>query len=631
MNQASNAALLTFAIYTVAVLLLAILSNRVAQGKEFIGEYFLGSRGFGVWAFALTFAATNASGGTFMGFPALIYTHGWSLALWIAGYMALPLLSMGLIGKRLNQVARRTNAVTIPEVLGGRFSSPTVNLVATLLLVLFMFFYLLAQFKAGGKILSTLLSDEPMFQAAAVTVSGYTDQIPWINRASGDYLLCLFVFAVSVIVYVVYGGFRAVVWTDVMQGLVMFGGVILLLIFSLYQVGGLDRATRELAKMTPPEKVTAVLHCQHPDDTDWLIPKGAWILNQGQAFRLSDTVVVAANRQQTEQVRLLRITTPSEIERISQDTLILDQQAALRQAVRVEVVETTPYAYGADQEGVYITATGPSATNPLGFLALGTAISFFIFWPFGATAQPANMVRLMAFNNSRTLRYSIVTVTVYYAVIYFALIVIFCCGRILLPGMEIDPDRTMPDLAARVTSNAGVPWVAGLLVAAPFAAVMSSVDSFLLLVSSSIVRDIYQRRLSPQASERTLKRLSHLVTVIVGVLAVVLVVNPPTYLQDLIVFATAGLAACFLIPVTLSLYWPRMNAAGAIAGMLGGTGMHIVLTGWGYWEHQEFQAYEFLGLSPFIWDLGASALAAVVAALATPGDRQAFHDFFQSK
>ena len=51
------------------MLLLAVLSNRVAKGKEFVGEYFLGSRSFGVWAFALTFAATNASGGTFMGFP----------------------------------------------------------------------------------------------------------------------------------------------------------------------------------------------------------------------------------------------------------------------------------------------------------------------------------------------------------------------------------------------------------------------------------------------------------------------------------------------------------------------------------------------------------------------------------
>ena len=106
MNEGSTAALLTFAGYTISVFVLAILSNRVGKGKDFVGEYFLGSRSFGVWAFALTFAATNASGGSFTGFPALIYTHGWTLALWIAAYMVMPLVSMALIGKRMNQIAR---------------------------------------------------------------------------------------------------------------------------------------------------------------------------------------------------------------------------------------------------------------------------------------------------------------------------------------------------------------------------------------------------------------------------------------------------------------------------------------------------------------------------------------------
>src|SRR6056297_2062525 len=184
MDDGSNAALLAFAIYTAAVFLLAVLSGRATKGKEFVGEYFLGSRGFGVWAFALTFAATNASGGSFMGFPALVYTHGWSLALWIAGYMTLPLLSMGLIGKRLNQVARQTDAVTIPEILGRRFESPLVALMATVLLIFFMFFYLLAQFKAGGKILSTLLSGEPAFQSAAAWVTRWTVELPIVNQSS---------------------------------------------------------------------------------------------------------------------------------------------------------------------------------------------------------------------------------------------------------------------------------------------------------------------------------------------------------------------------------------------------------------------------------------------------------------
>ena len=79
----SNAAIITFAIYIAGVMVLAWLSHRMLQSKSFLSEYFLGSRSLGVWAFALTFAATSSSGGSFIGFPSLVYTHGWVLALWI--------------------------------------------------------------------------------------------------------------------------------------------------------------------------------------------------------------------------------------------------------------------------------------------------------------------------------------------------------------------------------------------------------------------------------------------------------------------------------------------------------------------------------------------------------------------
>ena len=137
----SNIALVSFVIYLALVVLLAWLSSRAAPSGGFVSEYFLGSRNLGVCAFALTFAATSASGGSFMGFPALIYTHGWVLALWIAGYMIVPIVAMGLLGKRLNQISRRGDAVTIPEVLGQRFESPIAGIVGTLLIVIFIFYY----------------------------------------------------------------------------------------------------------------------------------------------------------------------------------------------------------------------------------------------------------------------------------------------------------------------------------------------------------------------------------------------------------------------------------------------------------------------------------------------------------
>ena len=262
-----------------------------AGEKEFVGEYFLGSRNLGLWAFALTFAATSASGGSFMGFPSLIYTHGWVLALWIASYMVVPIVGMGLLGKRMNRLARQSGAVTIPDIIKARFKSDAVGMIATLLILFFMFFYLLAQFKAGSKIMTTLLQDVPVYQNTVAALGDAIDGLPWVGGAEPDYVLCLLVFAFSVIVYTAFGGFRAVVWTDIMQGVVMGAGVIILLILTLGQVGGLSKATEQLKEMTPPENGTGFITLGQSADEDTTLPKGTWMrLTDGGIARLAEHV-----------------------------------------------------------------------------------------------------------------------------------------------------------------------------------------------------------------------------------------------------------------------------------------------------------------------------------------------------
>ena len=609
MNEpgSANTALISFGIYLLGVFFLAWLSSRVREKREFVGEYFLGSRNLGLWAFALTFAATSASGGSFMGFPSLIYTHGWVLALWIASYMVVPIVGMGLLGKRMNRLARQSGAVTIPDIIKARFKSDAVGMIATLLILFFMFFYLLAQFKAGSKIMTTLLQDVPVYQSTVAALGDAIDGLPWVGGAEPDYVLCLLVFSFSVIVYTAFGGFRAVVWTDVMQGVVMGAGVIILLILTLGQVGGLSKATEQLKEMTPPENGTGFITLGQVADDDTTLPKGTWLrLTDGGIARLAEQVRLAKGKTETE-AKLLRITTPAEVERI--------EPTQLGFAVSTSFTPTESIGYGAGRQGVYVSAPGPHPDKEDGFLNVWVAVSFFFFWAFGSAGQPSNMVRLMAFNGTNVLRKAMLSISIYFTVIYLLLVVIFCCGRILLPGMEIDSDRIMPELAATVTSSAGVPWLAGLLLAAPFAAVMSSVDSFLLMVSSSVVRDIYQNRVNPDASEQRLKKLSYLVTAVVGILAMLAVLNPPEYLQDLIVFATSGLAGCFLMPVLLGLYWPGMTARGAIAGMLGGLGCHLGLYLIGWFVNGKFASYQLLEFNPFIWAILVSGLLSYLVSI----------------
>ncbi len=300
----------------------------------------------------------------------------------------------------------------------------------------------------------------------------------------------------------------------------------------------------------------------------------------------------------------------------------------------VEIIESESAAFPPnDRPGGYVTAPGPHAAEMDGFLPMSLAFSMFFYWAISGTGQPSSMVRLMAFQNTRTLRMSIATVAVYFSCIYFPLVVIFCCARILIPGMEVESDRIMPQMAVTLTSNIGAGWMAGLLVAAPFAAVMSTVDSFLLMISSSVVRDIYQRNINPDASQKRLQRMSYIVTVIVGLGVIFAALNPPEYLQDLIVYVGSGLASCFLAPISLGLYWKRMTTKGAIASMLFGFLSHLLLYVIGWLNGAGFdKPYRPLSLDPVVVGIGISFVVGFLVSLGTePPSQEIVLKYFYRK
>ena len=217
-------------------------------------------------ALALTFGATSASAGSFAGFPALIYTHGWVLALWIASYMIFPLCGLGLLGKRINQLSRQTGAITLPELLRARFDSRMIALLSTGLIAVLLTVYLIPQFKLAALIMEQMLADIPAFQN---TARAFLQLIGGVvpGGESPEYFLCLLVFSLLVILYTSIGGFRAVVWTDVLQGGVMVIGVLVMLFLALSQVGGLSKATSQLSEMTPPRLGNVVFEV-NPDLVD---------------------------------------------------------------------------------------------------------------------------------------------------------------------------------------------------------------------------------------------------------------------------------------------------------------------------------------------------------------------------
>src|SRR3954452_4271476 len=147
--------LIALVLFTLISLGLGIVANLVQRKGSFLEKYFLGNRSLGAFAVALT--ASVMSGGTFVGFPSLTYTFGWVVGLWICSYMVAPLTVLGVLGKRVGQVSRRTGAITLPDLFRERFGSPTLGILTSLLVLFFLICNLVPQFTAGARIMKIAL------------------------------------------------------------------------------------------------------------------------------------------------------------------------------------------------------------------------------------------------------------------------------------------------------------------------------------------------------------------------------------------------------------------------------------------------------------------------------------------
>ena len=621
-SKPNNAALIVFSIYACAVLVVTWFSRKLMAKKSFLSEYFLGSRGLGALPFTMTFAATAISAGSFAGFPAMIYSYGWVMALWISSVIFVPLCGMALLGKRLNQIARKTGAITIPEVLRTRFESPLVGIIATIMVVFLASFYMIPQFKLGSIILGELFGPIPLFHKASVLSFGVFSKIPFLANIEPTYLLCLLLFAVLSVLYASLGGFRAVAWNDILHGFVMIFGVVTLLVLTLWQVGGLPNATEKLAKMTPPRLGEVVFEAEGPAPREgYRIPRDTWftlpqVSAEKRLFRTNELAVILAHETRSNKVKIVEITTPEELNEII-NKFENGVVPPLSVPVKPDIVKLSDYRYGSNKSGVYVTGPGPEATSEAGFLPIAVAFSFFILWSVGQSGQPAQLVKLMAFNNVITFKRAIAVLSIVYGIIFFPMVVIFCCARVLVPGLDQTPDRIMPVMALTVSKNANAPWLAGLLFAAPFAAAVSTIVSFMIMISSSLVRDIYQRYINPNATDEKVKRFSYLCTAAIGIAATIGAVNPPKFLQVLIVFTFGGLATVFLAIMSLALYWPRFNKYGAAASMLGGFVGYLSLYVAGFVIYGEIRPMCLFKIDPVIWGIGISFLSGIIFSLIT--------------
>ena len=475
MYAANTQVWFAFALYLAATFYFAYLAHRKSSKTGFMEDFFVAGRSIGPWVLGLTWIATAASGGTFIGSPALGHTFGWSVMLWICSYMVVATTGFGLFGKRIAELGRRTGALTFPDLLRDRFESQAIGTVSGVTIIILYIAYLVAQYVAGARVIEAVLG------------------VPYHWGVVG--------FALTVSIYTAYGGFRAVAWTDAFQAVVMLIGVLVTAFFAIQKLGGL-------------QAIYDGLQAQSPE------------------------------------------------------------------------LLTTP--------------------GPQEFLPVPTAISFFFVWALAGPAQPSTITRFLACRDTKALKRACFLIGIYIALLYPCVIGIGIMGRLLVPELDA------PDHATAATILAVVPPViAGFVLAAPMAAIMSTISSFLLVTSSALVRDLYERNLPEPLSEKRARGLTTLATFGVAGFALLFALDPPDFLQFIVVFAGTGLAATFFFPTLLGIYWPRMNKAGCLAGIIGGFGSFLL-------QYVAFGTKSFGGFDPFVWSMLVSLVAVVVISFGTP-------------
>ena len=183
-----------------------------------LSDYVLGGRGLGSWGTSISAQASDMSGWLLLGLPGAAYATGLSGSVWMATGLALgTYLNWKLVAQRLRiSTQEYSNAITIPSYLENRFNddSRLLRKASSLFILLFFLVYTASGFVSGGKLFQTVFG------------------VP--------YKVSIFICAIVVVGYTFLGGFMAVCWTDIIQGLLMFFTLLILPAVVLVKAGGIN-------------------------------------------------------------------------------------------------------------------------------------------------------------------------------------------------------------------------------------------------------------------------------------------------------------------------------------------------------------------------------------------------------
>ena len=229
-------------------------------------------------------------------------------------------------------------------------------------------------------------------------------------------------------------------------------------------------------------------------------------------------------------------------------------------------------------------------------------------WGLGYFGQPHILARFMAIgaaermNEARFVGMTWMIVSIV-AAVGVGLFGIAYLQDINQPLTEAHSERVFISLTQMIFN----PWIAGVLLAGILAAVMSTIDSQLLVSSSALSEDFYKTWLRPDAAARELVFVGRATMVFISLVAIAIATDPESKVLGLVSYAWAGLGAGFGPVVLLSLYWRGMSRDGALAGLLVGS---ITVIVWKQLHGGIFDIYEIL--PGFVFSIIAIVLVSLV-------------------
>ena len=222
--------LIGFVVYLTVVLVVGVIAFRKTQSQA---GFILGDRKLGPWVIAFSERASGESAWLLVGLPGAALALGF-IELWTAiGCTTGILLSWTFVAPRLREFVGHSDSLTLPDFFRQRYpeTHEAIRIVASLIITFFFTFYVASQFNAAGKVLDTT------FGELLGTIQGSLGSIGLDLETT---TIGMLIGTIIVLFYTVMGGFVAVAWTDVAQGIIMVFTCVVLPITAWFKLGGND-------------------------------------------------------------------------------------------------------------------------------------------------------------------------------------------------------------------------------------------------------------------------------------------------------------------------------------------------------------------------------------------------------